>query len=209
MKLKNETRYDSRLLRTVISLAHREIAKTEGRLRQWAWVTFKVRRRITTKHTALDGTAWIGNNHTSGHAYVGGTKAVLTIPCPGVRTSALYSLAWHEMFHLYGYHHRGMGGACRGAMHPTDIEMARVLAGLPATMAEKVPVKVPRAERAAGQRAERMTNAEAKVIEWSRKVKTANTKLRKWRRAVARYKKAEQYKIAAMQQPAPPTEEAP
>jgi len=206
MRIENKTRYDTRLLRSVITRAYRAVAKTEGPLPQWKWVKFRVRRRITQQVVALTGETWKVNNHTSGYAYLGGKLAVLTIPCPEVRTSALYSLAWHEMFHVYGYNHNRMGGVCRGGMHPDAEATAKALAGLPAVLVEKVPAKVPRAERVAGQRAERMTNAEAKVIEWGRKVKTANTKLRKWRRAVARYKKAEQFRIAAMTPPAKESE---
>ena len=167
MKLDNRTHYDTKLLRTIICRAHARLAKAQGRLPQWKRVTITVRRR-------LKGT------HTSGHAYLKGTKAVFTLPCPTTSPREIYRLAWHELQHLHGYNHANMG-----IYFPLDEETNEETQDLPASIHEVPPAPPSRDQRAAQE----LALVDKRIKAWLTKQKRAATALKKLhrrKRALAR-----------------------
>ncbi len=167
MKVTNTTRYPTALLRTIICRAHAENAKSRGRLRTWGRVEIKIRRSLR-------------GSYTSGHAYLNGTYAVLTLPAPTCTAAQLYRLAWHELQHLYGYRHSNMG-----LYYPPDEETQRECAGLPERMTEE-----PRKPKAKPDRQQTAyTRTLAAIKRWETKAKRAETALKKLRRRQAYYEK--------------------
>lgn len=165
MKIDNRTRLPTRLLRTLICRAHANQRKYEGRLPSWDWVAITVRRR-------LNGT------HTSGHAYLSGRAAVLTLPCPRCTARQAYRLIWHEMRHLYGYEHRKMG-----AYYPPDEETSAACEGLPQVLEEEQP----KAKRIVDKQTRELQRVEAGIKRWEGKRRRAENALKKLSRRRAYY----------------------
>jgi len=90
-------------------------------------------------------------------------------------------LAWvaaHEADHVRGLNHKDM--TCGGAGRiPGTWEHAR-------TLTLRLKPQPDKTARAASRRDKRRTNARAKVAEWERKHKLAQTKLRTWKRRLKR-----------------------
>jgi hypothetical protein len=92
MKVKNNTLYSTRRIRSVLCAVHSEVARAEGRLPRWKRVTFEI------VNTIRGG---------SGYAHRYGTYARLRLP--GLHNTrpcnydTLIRLGWHELLHLYGY----------------------------------------------------------------------------------------------------------
>lgn len=168
MKVKNTTHYKTATLRTIICRAHANLRRHQGRLPTWDRTEFRVLRRLR-------------RTHTSGHAYLGGGRAVLTLPCPRCKTRDAYRLVWHEMQHLYGYTHRQMG-----AYYPPDDETARACSGLPEVLEEQAPRARPPIDRQARE----LARIEAGIQRWTTKAKRADTALKKLRKRRAYYARA-------------------
>ena len=165
MKVRNTTHYPTAALRTIICRAHANLRRHQGKLRTWDRAEFRVLRRLR-------------RTHTSGHAYLGGSNAVLTLPCPRVETRKVYRLVWHEMQYLYGYEHRQMG-----SYYPPDDETACACDGLPEVLEEQAPKAKPPVDRQARE----LPRIEAGIQRWTTKAKRAETALKKLRKRRAYY----------------------
>lgn len=157
MKVINDTKYDSKLLRKIICQAHNACAKYEGPYRRWKFTKIRVRRRISSDP-----------RNTSGHAYLEGTYSCLTLPAPKCSTRKLFDLAWHEIMHLYGYRHKQF------SRYPDDKTAAEFLKDVPEFLEEVVKEKVKVDVQDA-----RYQNVLSSIKGWETKAKRAKTALTK------------------------------
>ena len=128
MRIKNTTQYSTRAIRSVLTVVHNHIAKTEGRMKRWDRFVVQIGY---TKTSRTRGWAWLGNAHTGptywawsafgthkGAKVTPGAKApdaVLRLPMPRAKPDGgeywradehdLAWLAYHEFMHSYGYNH--------------------------------------------------------------------------------------------------------
>lgn len=128
MKVINHSKYSSIQLRSVICAAHRSLSRTQGKMPRWNYTEIEIKRRRTDL-----------THRTSGHATVGGRHAVLILPAPRCTVAALYALAWHEIQHLYGYHHANMG-----IYYPLESEIKEMTSGMPEYLEEIAPPPKPK-----------------------------------------------------------------
>lgn len=95
MKLINETKYDTRTLRSLVCAIHTfEANGGRGhRLRSWKRLTIRI------------AYAKKGNRRFTGHAYYHGGYSHLSVPRGTVSVQHLAALWRHELWHLYGIRH--------------------------------------------------------------------------------------------------------
>ncbi len=114
MKIKNNTRYPTRELRSIFCEVHNRIAKQEGRLRWWDRVEVEIvysrgheRWKIVDDPEAPNGRRYERHRipHSTGYAYLGGTYARLRLPKGECKRDSAAYLFGHELMHLYGYNH--------------------------------------------------------------------------------------------------------
>ncbi|UCC74352.1 MAG: hypothetical protein JSV86_07280, partial [Gemmatimonadota bacterium] len=93
MKLDNDTRYDSRVLRAIMHAVHaHEVGMGQGRLPTWPQLTVRVGYRRRQDDATY-----------SGYAYYHGRFARLSVPRTGVLDVARFAAVFrHELWHLYG-----------------------------------------------------------------------------------------------------------
>jgi hypothetical protein len=174
MKIKNRTRYDSRVLARVFALVHSWMAKEIGhKLRQWPRLDVEVKYRNS------------GRLGVSGCATVGGWHMTLRLPQERIasgegrlRTATLAWVVWHELLHTYGYRHDRFSPP---AMYNTDsaerfaFVVEKIGSEMVADAAVKVKVK-PTKETTQRARYDRLV---ANEKAWQSKLKRAQTALRK------------------------------
>lgn len=90
MKVINHTPYTVMPVRAVLVAVHNYASRTEGRLSTW------LELRIDLVNARKE--------HCSGYAQYNGLYTRLRIP-RNFTTGRLAWLFWHELMHLYGYHH--------------------------------------------------------------------------------------------------------
>jgi hypothetical protein len=175
MKLRNRSAYDTKALRRVVTMVHRDLARAEGRLKSWRWLTVVVETSRPGKRRGND------YHFTSGRA----TRnwIMLRPPAPHRSGGATFTRTFaytvrHELLHAYGYDHGQFVDR-----EPDNIEQ------IIAAVGERLPLKVvqtkpqpPVAER----RYALVLEAEAR---WTRKLKLAQTKLRRLRTRRRYYEK--------------------
>lgn len=176
MRLDNQTEYDGRAIRKIITAAHNYLADAEGRLPQWKRV--RVRVVYTRTRTA------------SGHATYNGTRMRLRFRRPEkkpVNAGQVARLAWHELQHLHGYRHGQMA-----RMYPgwDEVDQMVEAAGFdrhdpiplkPSAQEDPEPDQDPEEAKRQMYRQE-LARALEKRKEWTAKAKRAKTYLAKWRR---------------------------
>lgn len=93
MKIRNQTKYNSRTLRSIACAVYTDVRKTEGACWQWGAL------RIETV-TARSG--------YSGWAHLNGFKMRLRLPPDKLDVAQFAALVEHELYHIYGVaHHKG------------------------------------------------------------------------------------------------------
>lgn len=92
MKIKNQTRYETKALRSLLCHVHGVMAKTEGRCGAWKNLTV---------------TVVMSKSRYSGTATIGGWRMLLRLP-PLARPSHVCAIIEHELYHSYGYQHSQM-----------------------------------------------------------------------------------------------------
>jgi hypothetical protein len=171
----------------VVVLVHRDLARTEGRLKSWKWLlvdveTFRAAGRRGNDFHFTRGWA-------RGHSHL-----MLRPPAPhrssgGTYTSTFAFTVRHELLHAYGYNHGQF----------VDREPDN-MAAIVAAVGERLPVRAVHAKAPPSGPAGRY----ARVLEleraWARKLKLAQTKLRQYR-AKRRYYEGRQARAAG---PSPP-----
>ncbi len=166
MKLVNETRYDTRVLRALLTQVHNREAKIRGRLRTWAHVlTIRIvyeRRGFYTGRASYDG-----------------SRCLLRIPRGSFEAVSFAAIWRHELWHLYGIGHRDYteaAMACATSWVEGWVE--------PATFSEivKTTVKPSLDERRA-----------AKTISLAERLARWESKKRRAERAIAKIQKSLRY----------------
>lgn len=189
MKIDNETDYQTRGIKRVLTAVHNHLAKVEGRLHSWGWVRFRV---CYTRYKA-----------SSGHAALSGARCTLRLGRPGrlenrgwevregvvdqATVGTLVRLAWHEFFHLYGYRHENMA---RYWPDRDEVEAIADAAGwerttplpLYAHAREEETQEVDPQEQEREKRVDELRHALRKRKEWTTRARRAKTALAKWRR---------------------------
>ncbi len=129
MRIKNETQYSTRAIRSVLTTIHNHMAKTEGRMRRWKELVVQIGY---TRDSRVRGWAYLGNAN-SGPVYwrrsafgrqENGVKIEPGKQCPDVLLrlpeprqiqndeiwrADEHDLGWltyHEFMHSYGYNHK-------------------------------------------------------------------------------------------------------
>lgn len=163
MKLRNQTHWNTKQLRAIVSRAS---------LNEVEPAQYK-RLRVTVKYGKHFGT------HVSGWCdCVGGDTYTLYVQKGGINREDLALTAAHEAAHCHGKQHRDMNTA----------RYRRV--GVPSTFyvwAKTMPLEkktVKPKPTTADRRSKRLAIAQAALKRWERKVKLANTKLKYWRKRV-------------------------
>lgn len=174
MRVDNQTAYDGRKLKSLITAAHDHLADAEGRYRRWKATTFTI--VYTRTRTA------------SGHAWYNSTRARLRLARPDsrrgpVNAGQVVRIAWHEILHLYGYSHDQMA-----RMYPGWNEVDEMVEAAGFSRTDSVPLKPSAGEdqdpepTEAEKAREKFAHALEKRKEWTAKAKRAKTYLAKWRK---------------------------
>jgi hypothetical protein len=170
MRVRNETTYDTRKLRSVILAVYREEARKRGELRAWPGVRIAI------------GYSKQGNQPYSGHAHLGGYLAHLSVPRDQIWVTSFAALWRHELWHLYGIRHADYPPTVKWC-HPEPMNyIAREVGFTRIAPTAKIaarpdPIKATAQKRAA---------AEARAKRWATKLKRAQTGLKAAERDVAR-----------------------
>jgi len=195
VKLRNETRYHTRVLRSLITAVYRVVAKAEGTARWWPRLMVYVQyRRAET--------------FREGKAHLHGGPMWLMLPKPGrqsrymrvngqpyeegaERIPNLVDTIAHELLHCYGYTH--------GQFQTTSYDFTRLLArfgGTEARLPERPPA-APRPRRNLIQ--ERYTRLLARQAAWKQKQHRADQALVKIRQQLRYYERKLAAKSSASQ----------
>jgi hypothetical protein len=209
MKLTNETKYDTRILRSIMCAVHadgaavrigtRNARRKDGRLRTWRALEVKV--------------VYARSRRYSGYAYYHGMYSLLRVPRGHLSPEHFAALWRHELAHLYGISHQEMG---REIYRCHLGEWSRPYAErFGPTIEEKGLHEAPKApEVEATERREaklqelraKLARVEAREKAWATKAKRAATGLRtaaKDRRALERkLAKVEEQPVEAFQRAA-------
>lgn len=190
MKIENQTDYDTKTLRRLMTIAHRRLAETRGRLKTWDRLNVVV---VYGRH---------GSGTVSGEAHLTGDRMRLRLPppltskmakafedrgLPSVRTVKAASVLWlmtHELFHSYGYRHRDFPPHIMHSTSPERFAVPGMDTLSPAPMAAR-----PKATTAELRtlRAERVI---ARIVTWERKLARAERALKKLRKQQRYYEQA-------------------
>jgi hypothetical protein len=166
VRVKNETRYQTRTLRTIFAAVYRDLSKHEGPLPGWRWYVFTV----------------VYGNY-SGCAPYNGTTQRIRIPKDVANVAEICAIAEHELLHNYGYTHKQMGG-----MHYPRGDW-KAPAGLPEFISEK-PVPKRRKHPGMSLQEHRHRLVLTGIERWEKKLKYAQNKLRKLRARRRYYERA-------------------
>lgn len=155
MRVVNQTSYDTRTMRKLLTAAYAAVRKYEQPASWWRrlTVTIEYGKRVTTE--------------TSGFAYLHGGPMTLRVPRAAASQQGFAETAAHELMHCYGYRH--------GEFY--DATLAAVLPDLPG----EIPSKPVRPVVKIDPRASRYARVLELEKSWTRKLKLAQTKLRKLR----------------------------
>lgn len=93
MRLVNQTNYDTRTLRSILTAVHN--AETRGRLATWE------RCKVVVAYGRK------GNRKYTGHAYFSGLKCHLSVPKGGLDVIQFAAVWRHELWHLCGVRNHG------------------------------------------------------------------------------------------------------
>jgi hypothetical protein len=168
MKIVNHTHWDTRdIMRLVYRVAQDEL--DPGQLKNRGRITIKYRR----------------NGNIGGWCYYGTMKDPnvrmrLNLPRTNLDPVALAMVIAHELAHAKGMKHREMNST-RYTWGPGWRERYAYALDYPIGV-KAAPVKPSLTEK----RAKALAKAQSKVREWERKLKLANTTLRKWKVRVKR-----------------------
>lgn len=181
MRIKNESPYDTRVLRRIVCWTYRWLASNYGVGHWWKLLTFYVlpagvrepqmhAPSLLMRSAKLRGTEWIALTRQ----YHGApADELLRIPGRGVSSDEVATYAFQLMMALYGQSVRG-----------------RFLPQLPKTFPTLVPL---RTARPAAPKRDVVRERHARVLElertWTRKIKLAQTKLKKLRQRRRYYEK--------------------
>lgn len=167
MKIRNETGYDTRAIRRIITATHNRMARFEGRVPQWRHVTFEV--------------ACARGNRCTGWAWLRGTRSRLRLPSERVTVRRLVNLTWHEILHLHGYEH----GQMMNGGYPNTESMNAIARAAKFAPGDVIPTAAPAPPRAGPTPREKaeadLRKALEKRKEWTAKAKRARTALARWR----------------------------
>lgn len=188
MKLQNETEYRTREMKKILTAVHRFLARHEGRLPQWSRVIFEIRytrHRISSGHAYLHGTySLLRFRRPAGRAWKRGRDGMA--PEDAARVRDVARLGYHEILHLYGYHHDQMA-----TYFPTDEEVEVICQDAGFRPEDFLPRYGEEAESEPDldPQEEKIQEAEAilrkclrKRKEWTTKARRAKTALDTWRR---------------------------
>jgi len=173
MRLDNQTGFDGRFLRKLVTEAHRQLAESEGRLEQW-------------KRTRIE-IVYCRANHaggSSGYAFLKGTLARIRIARRATFTR-VFKVVWHELLHLYGYDHSHM----RGGGYPSEDRISRAAERLGIDVASTIPVLVRISSPRPGIRERRLERLIARRATWESKRKRAENALAKITRQITYYER--------------------
>lgn len=177
MRMINASPYDTRTLRRLVVACYRELEKVEGPA-PW-WHRLHVYVKLARERT------YVG--YCRGRAYLNGGPVTLLLPNPRRSQARLADAARvirHELLHAYGYRH--------GQFQEADLP-DRVLARYPTLL----PCKAPRPPRPKADRAaQRYGRVLALEGAWGRKLKLAQTKLRRYRAERLRYERRMAARVA-------------
>lgn len=182
MKIKNNTRYPTRELRSIFCEVHNRIAKAEGRLRQWKGLTVEVvysRGRRGWKKVddpdAPDGWRIEHERQPShtGYAYLNGYYTRLRLPKGETDRNSIAYIFGHELMHLYGY------------VHGQWVDRTAWREGIDGKLVEAAPR--PRPER--DVQMERYQALLKRRADWEKKAKRAQNALKKIKPKIRYYEK--------------------
>ena len=223
MKITNQTRYDTRAIRRLLTATHNELARAgEGRLQWWMLIRFNIiyanQRRGCSGRASIRGTwaklrlvrpepterelEWVRRLRAAGSAKCEAHADGLLDRATMMRQEVgdLADVAWHEMLHLHGYRHAVMGGEWGG--RPNAEQQARIVAAAGFKLAtDPLPLLAPPKPKAPPTKGElqllRYERVLAREVAWGRKLRRAQTALRRVRRQRAYYER----ELAASQPP--------
>lgn len=168
MKITNHTHYMTGDLRTYIT----RVCEDEG---------YGAERR-----RSLRVTVGYGRHHVGGYASIGGYRMTLRIPKAIAKPAEFAHIIRHEVGHLLGLRHKTMKGARYGWR-----EGWRAYEAWTDTQPLRAKAPAPIKPRLVGADADavKLDAARAKVVEWNRAVKRAQTFARKWTRKARYYER--------------------
>lgn len=102
MRMKNETRYPTKMLRSMLCEVHRILAKHEGRLKTWASLLVIISHSTARCKRGCENQGW---------GRYDGSLVWLFLQPGETLTAGVYALMEHELLHSYGYRH-GPGLPC-------------------------------------------------------------------------------------------------
>jgi hypothetical protein len=175
MKVVNKTRYSTRTLRSLFTEAYRRLAKDEGPLPSWKWMT------VTVNYSRNWG-------RVSGRASLRGGWVRMNLPKGSVDAMTLAKVVDHEFQHSYGYTHDKMVGGAKfhaGPYHET-FSWARERFGEMLTESRDMPKLKPKKDL----QAHRAALVDAGILRWEKKLKYAQSKLRSLRQRKRYYDRA-------------------
>jgi len=117
--IKNTSVFDTMFIKRVCVATHAHMAKIEGRLKQWDYLKLKVEAK---------------RSGYSGHAYYNGSYMHFSLG-PEIDVEHLAKLAYHELMHVYGYHHRH-------GCDPSTQDIATICEALGVSTDAPIPQKV-------------------------------------------------------------------
>jgi len=189
MRLANATAYRTLDLRAVLCAVHTigaagltgspNARPQSGRLRTWPDLVVAVRY------------ARKGNRKYTGHAYLSGYHATLSVPRGSCNLRVLVALWQHELWHLYGLRHDAMAdsvGWCRANTLFVERVVTKLGDQFGGALHETVRVPAPK-PTAADKRVEKVARLVARRDAWLAKQRRAANALAKIERSLRRYEK--------------------
>ena len=173
MKIRNDTRYSTRLLHSIFTATYHDLAKVEGELSGWKHYTFDVVYARTKDYT--------------GHAFIKGAWAKIRLPKRVANVVDIANLVEHELLHSYGYKHGAMGGAHYPWTGRHNVQRNKaLLAKFGAAISETEPKARPKQDI----QTHRHQLVLAGIARWESKLKAAQTRLKNLRQKKRYYEKA-------------------
>jgi hypothetical protein len=187
MKIDNRTPYATRVLRSIMIAVANEVAASHGPTPREPVVKIVARNPKVIRCTGTDGVTHEARRSRtySGHAYLSGRRAVLSIPTTGLDVVHFSYLWRHELFHLYGIRHPDYP---RGVRYFDTEITPQIEARIVARFGSRVePEAAPGPEPAEDRIGAKLTVLDARERRWRMIAKRAATYLAKIKRSRTYY----------------------
>jgi len=176
VKLKNETKYSGRELRSLFTAVYRRMEKTEGPHPGWMR-GYSIRVRYSRRSGRVSGNAWIKGNSQN-----------LFLPRGRVSVETLATVFEHEMFHSYGYRHNAIGARFTWS-ESNRASFAWAVERFGRSLGEREPEAKAKPKGPVLQE-HRYSLVKAGIERWEKRKKAAETRLKTLRRKARYYERA-------------------